>query len=56
MCSRFPCELVADRLGSAEHTLGTTDLEQWYSTWGTRRHLRGYVKLKKINILLHDKH
>ena len=29
-------------------------LGQWYSTWGTRtpggmrRHLRGYVKLKKI--------
>jgi hypothetical protein len=22
-------------------------LEQWYSTWGTRRHLRGYVKLEK---------
>jgi hypothetical protein len=31
-------------------------LEQWYSTWGTRRHLRGYVKLKKANILFHDKH
>jgi hypothetical protein len=30
------------------------DLNQWYSTWGTRtpggtrRHLRGYVKLKKL--------
>jgi hypothetical protein len=22
-------------------------LDQWYSTWGTRRHLRGYVKFKK---------
>jgi hypothetical protein len=22
-------------------------LDQWYSTWGTRRHLRRYVKLKK---------
>jgi hypothetical protein len=36
-------------------------LGQWYSTWGTRipggtrRHLRGYVKLKEINILLYDK-
>jgi hypothetical protein len=36
-------------------------LEQWYSTWGKRtpggmrRHLRGYVKLKKY-ILFHDKH
>jgi hypothetical protein len=31
------------------------DIEQWYSTWGTRRHLRGYVKFKK-KILFHDKH
>jgi hypothetical protein len=23
-------------------------IEQWYSTWGTRRQLRGYVKFKKI--------
>jgi hypothetical protein len=23
------------------------NLDQWYSTWGTRRHVRGYVKLKK---------
>jgi hypothetical protein len=36
-------------------------LTQWYSTWGTRtlggtrRHFRGYVKLKKY-ILFHDKH
>jgi hypothetical protein len=30
-------------------------LDQWYSTWGTRRYLRGYVKLK-IYILFHDKH
>jgi hypothetical protein len=22
-------------------------LDQWYSTWGTRRHFRGYVKFKK---------
>jgi hypothetical protein len=26
-------------------------LEQWYSTWGTRGHLRGYVKLKEIYII-----
>jgi hypothetical protein len=26
-------------------------LYQWYSTWGTRRHLRGYVKLKKMTLL-----
>jgi hypothetical protein len=36
-------------------------LDQWYLTWGTRtpggtrRHLRGYVKLKKY-IYFHDKH
>jgi hypothetical protein len=30
-------------------------LEQWFSTWGTRRHFRGYVKLK-IYALFHDKH
>jgi hypothetical protein len=30
-------------------------LVQWYSTWGTQRHLRAYVKLKK-NLLFHDKH
>jgi hypothetical protein len=41
---------------------GLCPLDQWYSTWGTRtpggtrRHLKGYVKLKKINILFHDKH
>jgi hypothetical protein len=45
-------------------TIARNDLDQWYSTWGTRtpggtrRHLRGYVKLKKniyyfmINTLL----
>jgi hypothetical protein len=38
-----------------EHLLNS-GLEQWYSTWGTRRHLRGYVTLKKIYILFHDKH
>jgi hypothetical protein len=37
-----------------------SEVEQWYSTWGTctprgtGRHLRGYVKLKKK--LFHDKH
>jgi hypothetical protein len=31
-------------------------LFQWYSTWGTRRHLRGYVKLKRTHILFNDKH
>jgi hypothetical protein len=31
-------------------------VSQWYSTGGTRRHLRGYVKLKEITILFHDKH
>jgi hypothetical protein len=31
-------------------------LNQWYSTWGTRRHLREYVKLKKyIYVLFRDK-
>jgi hypothetical protein len=30
----------------AMHLIG-----QWYSTWGTRRHLRGYVKLKNIYII-----
>jgi hypothetical protein len=30
-------------------------LEQWYSTGGTRRHLRGYVKFKiSIYILFHE--
>jgi hypothetical protein len=28
-------------------------LEQWYSTWGTRRHLSGYVKLKKYIIIIY---
>ena len=56
MYPRIPWELVADPLGYAEHTLGTTVLDQWYSTWGTRRHFRGCVKLKKIYILFHDKH
>jgi hypothetical protein len=34
-------------------------LDQWYSTWGTRRHLRRYVRLKNyiyIYILFHAKH
>jgi hypothetical protein len=30
-----------------------TGVDQWYSTWGTRRHLRAYVKLKKK--IFHDK-
>jgi hypothetical protein len=25
-----------------------SSVEQWYSTWGTRTHPRGYVKFKKI--------
>jgi hypothetical protein len=30
-------------------------LDQWYSTGGTRRHLRGYVKFKiSIYILFHE--
>jgi hypothetical protein len=36
-------------------------LGQWYSTWGSRGHLKGYVKLKKkyiyyfmINILINS--
>jgi hypothetical protein len=30
-------------------------LEQWYSTGGTRRHLRRYVKFKiSIHILFHE--
>jgi hypothetical protein len=28
---------------------GSSRLEQWYSTWGTRRHLTGYVQFKKYN-------
>jgi hypothetical protein len=41
--------------------VGTDCLKQRYSTWGTRtpggtrRHLRGYVKLKKKKYI-HDKH
>jgi hypothetical protein len=27
--------------------------DQWYSTWGKRRHLRGYVKLKKNVIIIY---
>jgi hypothetical protein len=31
------------------------DIKQWYSTGGTRRHLRGYVKFKiSIYILFHE--
>jgi hypothetical protein len=29
-------------------------IDQWYSTWGTRTHLKGYVKFRKI--LFHDIH
>ena len=25
----IPCKLVADPVGSVEHTLGTTDIEDW---------------------------
>jgi hypothetical protein len=33
----------------------TRDLEQWYSTGGTRRHFMGYIQFKKIYVLFHDK-
>ena len=33
MYPRIPWELVADPLGSAEHTLGTTALEQRFSNF-----------------------
>jgi hypothetical protein len=54
------CVSVGWKLRAEEWLLIT--VEQWYSNWGTctlggtRRHLRGYVKLTKINILFHDKH
>jgi hypothetical protein len=41
--------------GQVERVVFDVHLKQWYSTGGTRRHLRGYVKFKiSIYILFHE--
>jgi hypothetical protein len=53
--SVYPPIVARQRLGKNPHIvakqrLGKNSpivLGQWYSNWGTRKHLRGYVKLKK---------
>jgi hypothetical protein len=36
------------------HNLGAGLLEQWYSTGGTRRHLRGYKVEEKLYLGVHE--
>jgi hypothetical protein len=38
-----------------DNTVGAADLNQWSSTWGTRKHLTEYVILKQKYISFHNK-
>jgi hypothetical protein len=53
--SRFSFTLCSARLWHSRDSLYNTSiqnaLEQWYSTWGTRRYIRGYVKFEKYIII-----
>jgi hypothetical protein len=43
----FPIQTVLKEGAALSPLLFNFALEQWYSTWGTRRHLTVYVKFKK---------
>jgi hypothetical protein len=60
MSSRTSCrQMQGQFLKLGHYRFFSHPLKQWYSTWGTRRHLRGYVKLIyiyyfKINTLINN--